>query len=74
MGLDGDEADDPCAGDDADAVCDQGDDRAQCVPKRALSDREAQQDDVPGHHRREHVEPKERDRVDRTRGEGQGDE
>src|SRR5204862_634681 len=71
--FDGDRPDDPRADDNANGIGDEGDDRKQRVPERALADGETEKDDVPRHDRSEHVEPKEGDRVDRTCGEGQSD-
>ena len=74
MRLDRDGPDDPRADDHANAVRDQSDDRAQRVRERALPNGEPEQNDVAGHHRGEHVESKQGDRVDRTRGECQSDQ
>jgi len=71
--LDRNGAHDPSADHNAGAVRDQRDDRTQGVRERALSNGEPEQNDVAGHYRGEHIEPKEGDRVDRTRGEGQRD-
>jgi len=71
--LDWNGAYDPSAGHYAGSVGDERDDRAQRVRERALSNCEPEQNDVAGHHRGEHIKPKESDRIDRTRGEGQRD-
>ena len=74
MRVDRARAHDSSAGDDADRVRRERDERAERVSIRALSDGETEEDDVAGHHRGEHVEAEEGDRVDGARREREHDE